>query len=219
MKKKIINKLIPILLIINTSLFIISFSISFTILFRPFYYSQIKTLNIEEESGYTYDEIKQAYDDVIDYTTLNKEFRVGNLKYSNEGKDHFHDCKILFIINFIICGISGIIIIIKKLFYNTIKFHNYSISFISSCIVLLIIIILLIISLIIGFDKFFELFHNIFFLGKENWLFDSNIDEVIIILPFEYFMNCAILIVSIISTISITLIIKEIYNKKKGKIK
>ncbi len=204
-----------ILYIINLIVFVITLSISFVILFRPFYYYQIKYLDLEKNTGYTYNEIKEAYDDVLDYLTLNKEFKTGKLAYSNAGMDHFKDCKILFIINFSVLLITGIVLIIKKKYFNKIKLKNYNISFWSSCLVLGTFILILVIAFIVGFDKCFDTFHNIFFLGKDNWLLDPKVDEIIKILPEQFFMNCAIFVITLISIISISLIIKEIYLKKK----
>ena len=75
--------------------------------------------------------------------------------------------------------------------------------------------IILIASFIVDFDKVFDIFHNIFFLGKENWLLNPKTDEIIRILPQKYFMDCAILVILLIFIITITLIIREIYISKK----
>ena len=40
----------------------------------------------------------------------------------------------------------------------------------------------------------FSFFHSVFFPGKENWLFDPATDPVILLLPEEFFRNCAIAI-------------------------
>ena len=205
------KKIKTILLIINISFFIISLSLSCVILFRPFYYYHINYLNLEQY-GYTYKEIKESYDDVMDYLTINKEFKTGNLKYSKEGKSHFHDCKILFTINFIILSISSFILLLKKKY---IKEHK--IFFYSSLLIITLFFIKLITSLIIGFDKIFDIFHNIFFYGKDNWLLDPNNDEIIYLLPKEYFRNCGILFLIIIIIISIYNIIKKIYFDKRNK--
>ena len=209
MKKKISNnKLVITLFIINTSIFIISFSIFFVLLFRPFYYLNIKLLNIEKETGYTYQEIKEAYDDVIDYSIFKKPFKTGKLKYSSEGKNHFKDCRKLFLLDFILLGISTIILIIRKKYLN-IKCKNYSIEYWSSILIIIIFLTLLLISFIIGFDRCFEIFHKLFFYGKENWRLDPDTDEIILILPKQYFMNCAIFILSIIGFLSFGRILKE----------
>ena len=147
MKKE--NRLLKTFFIINTVLLIISFSIAFIILFRPFYYYHIKSLNLEKETGYNYNEIKEAYDDVLDYLTLNKKFSTGKLKY------------------FIVLGITSVIAIIKKKYFNNLKVLHFNLSFWSSSIIMSIFIIIVSITFIIGFNKFFKVFHNIFFLGKK----------------------------------------------------
>ena len=62
MKKKIINHSTTITFIIMAILFSISFAILIPIIFRPFYYCSIKILDIEGQSGYSYAEIKEAFE-------------------------------------------------------------------------------------------------------------------------------------------------------------
>ena len=218
MKNKFIKGIFKLFLVINYSLFAISLAITFTLLFKPFYYYQIDYLNISETSGYTKEEIKESYDDVINYIVLDKEFKTGKLNYSQEGYDHFKDCKLLFRINFIILGVSLFIIFLKHMYFKNIKLFKHNISFLSSILNIFTFTTLFIISKIISFDKVFDLFHNIFFLGKENWLLDKDTDEIIKILPEEFFMNSAVLILLIVFIISLALIIKEIYQRKKKSI-
>jgi integral membrane protein (TIGR01906 family) len=71
----------------------------------------------------------------------------------------------------------------------------------------------------IDFEKAFEVFHKLFFPGKENWLFDPRVDEIINVMPFEFFRNCAILILSSVVIISVTFIIMGIKAKKNEKSK
>ena len=203
------KRMLPIIFIINTSLFIISLAIFIPIVFRPFYYYHINALDLPQKTGYTYNEIKESYDDVLDYCLLNKEFKTGILRYSSDGFNHFKDCKILFIVDSVIFILSIIILLVKKKYCKEIKFLNHNISYWSGILLLGTFLIILIITIFIGFDKIFDIFHNIFFFGKENWLFDPEKDEIIKILPQRFFMNCGILIISIISVISIILIIKE----------
>ena len=213
--KKLKDRLLKLLFIINTSIFIVSFSILFVLLFRPFYYMQIKPLKIEEQSGLTYNEIKEAYDDVIDYLTLNTEFKTGNLSYSTAGMSHFRDCKILFIIDFIILIVSTIILVIKEKLFKKKKLLKHNLSFWSGLLIISIFLIILITFLIIGFNKSFELFHNILFLGKTNWILDPAVDKVIDILPNQFFLNCGIFILSFNIISSLFLIIKDLVKKNK----
>ena len=50
----------------------------------------------------------------------------------------------------------------------------------------------------VDFDRAFTVFHTLFFPGKDNWLFDPYYDPVILLLPQEFFRNCAILILAVL---------------------
>ena len=67
----------------------------------------------------------------------------------------------------------------------------------------------------INFSKAFEVFHTLFFPGKDNWIFDSRKDMIIRALPQEFFRNCAILIVSSILIQTITMIAVNLSLRKK----
>jgi len=58
----------------------------------------------------------------------------------------------------------------------------------------------------LDFDRAFEIFHKLFFPGKDNWLFDPLKDEIINILPEEYFRNCAIAIGALVLILCIVCI-------------
>ena len=94
------NKILSGLLAFFIAILIITFSIGLPIYFRPFYYAQIDILDIEAYSGADYETIKEAYDELLDYLTVpGKEFSTGDFKYSENGKSHFVDCKVLFDLN------------------------------------------------------------------------------------------------------------------------
>ena len=46
----------------------------------------------------------------------------------------------------------------------------------------------------LDFNRAFTVFHTIFFPGKTNWVFDWYADQIIRVLPQEFFRNCAIVI-------------------------
>jgi len=50
----------------------------------------------------------------------------------------------------------------------------------------------------VDFDGFFTWFHHLFFPGKENWLFDPAMDQIILILPYEVLQTFSIVIVGLI---------------------
>lgn len=199
--------------------FIITFSIALPIYFRPFYYAHINALDLRETSGFTETEIKEAYNDVLDYLTLpDKEFSSGVMEYSEEGKAHFTDCKKLFDLNAAVLIISSVCLIVLLFLKNTGKVKPFmlgrrSAEFYSAIAAVGIPIIIGAIASV-NFDKAFTVFHKIFFPGKTNWLFNPYTDKIILVLPQQFFMNCAILIGVSILTFSIILIATE---KKRSK--
>lgn len=193
------NKILTIVFIVFLILLILTVSIGVPIYCRFLYYIQIKTLHIEETSGYSYEIIKEAYDEVLNYLTLpNKPFGTGQLKYSESGMSHFVDCKKLFNLNISVLLISLVSTITLFILNKTkkitfINFKNKTPYFYSGVFGVLTPVILALL-MAINFDKAFTIFHKIFFPGKDNWVFDSRYDQIIRILPQEFFRNCAIII-------------------------
>ena len=198
MNSKWMRRVLSLMLAVALFFFIITFSIALPIYLRPFYYAHIEPLNLSEASGYSEQQIKESYNEVLDYLTLpNTEFLAGDMAYTPSGRDHFADCKSLFTLNLAILIISVVIIAIvfiierrsdKKLYIG--KHTPYYFA------AVLMISIFGVIALLaaIDFDFTFTLFHKIFFSGKENWLFDPSVDEIVSVLPPEFFRNCAMLI-------------------------
>ena len=221
--KKVLNYSLTIILIFSLLILMITFSIGLPIYFRPFYYLHINGLKMVENTRWSYDVIKEAYDEVLDYLVLNKPFGTGQLRYSSEGQSHFEDCKILFDLNFYcLLGsfiISVVIITLHKLKKIEIqKYFKFNPIFFSSIIAILIPLVVGILASI-DFDRAFEVFHAIFFPGKDNWLFDPRNDQIILVMPQEFFRNCAILIGSSLLIITITSIVVSIIRKRKLKSK
>ncbi|WP_315897490.1 TIGR01906 family membrane protein [Streptococcus sp. sy010] len=50
-----------------------------------------------------------------------------------------------------------------------------------------------VVVMLVGFETFFYLFHQIFFAGKSNWLFNPFTDPVILILPETFFLHCFVI--------------------------
>lgn len=216
------NKLLTGLLGFFIAILIITFSIGLPIYFRPFYYIQIETLGIEEYSGADYETIKEAYDELLDYLTVpGSEFSTGDFAYSEEGKSHFVDCKGLFDLNayaFIISLIGFTVLMILKRVgvFELWRPFGMNIAF-SSGVYTLGSFALIGGIAALDFDTAFTIFHKIFFPGKSNWLFDWYEDAIIRILPQDFFMNCAILILVSIILICLGCICSGLIEKYKEK--
>ena len=194
------------LLAVSLFLFIFSFSISLPIYVRPFYYAHIGAMDLPSQSGFTESEIKQAYDDVLDYLTLpNKEFKTGVMAHSAEGKAHFKDCKVLFNLNAGVLTASALCLAVLYVLRKRIKVCKAVSFYTSLTAIILPVVIGSLASL--NIDKAYVIFHRIFFPGKDNWLFDPVRGEIISVLPMQFFINCGILIgISIVVLSVVTMI-------------
>ena len=60
-----------------------------------------------------------------------------------------------------------------------------------------------------NFESFFVKFHQMFFPGKTNWVFDENVDEIIRILPEEVFKYFAMVILIVLIVMCVVCIIAD----------
>lgn len=192
------------------TLFIISASAVFTLNFRPLYYHDISSLNIEETSGYSENVIRENYDALIDYNSV---FHRGSLDLSlpmsREGRIHFQDVKRIFDVLQIICLIT----LTASLILGIRSWKQGCRGFLKSAAVLSV-FLPVIAGMLIAFnwDNAFILFHELMF-SNDYWLFDERTDPVINILPDEFFLHCALLIILLI--LSASLIMGLIYLRQK----
>ncbi len=216
------NKILTAIFGVTLFFLILTVCIGMPIYCRFFYYVQINTLGLVEKTGYSYQTIKTAYDQVLNYLTLpGFEFGTGELKYSADGMAHFVDCKVLFNLNFWVMLISAVIcitlfILHKKGVFTLVKPKGFFVGFWSA-------IVAIVLPIIIGglaaldFNRAFQIFHMIFFPGKDNWVFNPSEDEIIRILPQTFFMNCAIFIgVSLIVICTVIIVLSIVARKKEN---
>lgn len=211
------QKLLSVLCTVCVFLLILTASIGLPIYIRPFYYAHIEAMDLSARSGFTAQEIWEGYDQVLDYLTLpGKEFGTGVMAYSAEGKAHFEDCKVLFDLNASILLGSGLVLAVlfgMRKRWGPYRLGKRSAAFWAAALSLTA-------PMIIGvlaardFDRAFVVFHSIFFPGKTNWVFDWNADQIIRVLPQDFFMHCAILIGGGLVTISLGIIVGEFVHKK-----
>lgn len=206
-------------LIVALLVFIIGFAFALPIWFRPFYYMQIGPLKIEENSGFTYDQIVKAYNDVMNYLNFGTPFAVGGLKCSAAAVSHFEDCKVLFDLDTLGVIISAVVLVgglllAKFAEFKPKKIAGFDYSFYTGVVGALIPPVVGI-AIAVDFENAFRLFHTIFFPGKDNWLFSWYEDEIIRILPEEFFMSCGILIIVVWFAACIALIVRGVIKRKK----
>lgn len=216
------NRVVTVIFCIALVLFMLTFCIALPIYCRFFYYIQIKTLGLEESTGWSYEVIKEAYDEVLNFCTLpGGQFSAGQLKFSEEGAAHFADCKFLFGLNLAVLLTSGAVLILiialkilKKVEILSFKGHR---AYFYSAIVAVALPVVLGLLISIDFDAAFKIFHSIFFPGKDNWMFNPYTDEIIRVMPEQFFMNCAILIGGALVIFAAALIAADLIIKRKNK--
>ena len=224
-KKKALFIIVSIVYTVSLVLFAISFSINLPIYFRPFYYMLIKPLHVVDDlyyytnTQYTVKDIIKAYNEVLNFCCFNTPFGTGKLKWSEEGMMHFKDCQGLFLLDTIVMFVSaffiGVTHILKRKNIVTPYKHSHFIAGITS----------LALPVIIGslasinFERAFEIFHHIFFPGKDNWQFDPRDDEIILAMPEKFFMGCAIFIGVALILISTYYLIRGIRTLRKKEAK
>ena len=211
------KRLLSVLCAVFVFLFLLTASIGLPIYIRPFYYAHIDAYGLEAVSGYSESEIRQAYDEVLDYLTLpGREFGTGVLPYSEDGKAHFVDCKGLFDLNAVVLVGSGLVLallFVMRKKWGPYRLGRHSAPFWAA-------VLSLTAPVVIGslaaldFNRAFTVFHTIFFPGKTNWVFDWYADQIIQVLPQEFFRNCAILIGLGLVTMAAGIMIWERRKKK-----
>lgn len=218
---KTINKILTVLMIISVLALVLTASIVLPFYCRFFYYLHIEPLGIEESSGLDREQIEAAYDGIIDYTTLGKPFSTGGLPYTEEGESHFADVKKLFDLDLIVLLISlaivaALAVLSKTKVISLRRFGGFPFYFYSGA-VLLALMALAAAVVLINPDGAFVAFHQIFFPGKQNWIFNPETDRIITILPQQFFINAGMLIVGASALVSAALVALGVRKKKDGR--
>lgn len=196
------SKLFSVLLAVLAAALLLSASIAAPILCRPFYYAHIGPLALEAQTGLTREEIKTAYDEMLDYCLGAEEFSTGVLRWSESGKSHFTDVRVLFLLDLKVLAVSAAALVLALLIARLARLRPARLlgcgpAFWAGAGLGGLFLILGGLAAL-DFDRAFVVFHSIFFPGKSNWLFDYRTDQIITILPEVFFRNCAILILAIL---------------------
>ena len=188
---------------------VLSISIDFTLVFKPLYYFDITNLSIASSSNLSKVDILKNYNYTINYVIENKSsvYNLPTLPSSPEAQIHFYEVKQLFVKMTIFLVISLVVVVVYGIF---IKIKPRVLKW--SSILLLLSSIGIIIPSLINFNDFFDFFHSVFFKNSY-WEFDPVKDPIITILPEDFFLHCAILIISL--WLLSSLVLALIYKKRK----
>lgn len=208
------SKLLTVSLSLLTAVILFTAAIAVPILCRPFYYAHIEPLRLCEQTGLTRAEVKTAFDEMLDFCLGGKEFSTGVLRWSEEGKSHFEDVRVLFLMD--LRALAGAVILLAVLLLATRLTGRRPARLLGRGPTFWAGAGLAAVGTVIGalaamdFDRAFTVFHALFFPGKNNWLFDPGKDQIINILPQAFFMHCAMLILAVLLAGCLALILRDI---------
>lgn len=223
MKKSWGRQLSCILTAVCAALAVISGAIAAPILVRPFYYMQIGPLRLCERTGYSVSVIREAYDEVMDFLVYGTPFGTGELAYTAEGESHFVDCRGLFVFDFWVLGLSAAVLLVLLILHLRNKKSGQAgteakhLPVFWSAVGMCAVFAVLAVWGAVDFDSLFVAFHAAFFPGKSNWIFDPRYDQIINILPQQFFLHCAALIAGLIFAAVIAFFLADVIWHRKRK--
>ncbi|WP_315079719.1 TIGR01906 family membrane protein [uncultured Clostridium sp.] len=203
---------------IFNALFTLSISVIIALNLTFIYKLTIYRYNLSKISGLTVEELMINYKKIIVYlqNPFIEKLYFPDFPMSIQGEIHFQDVKKIFIyINmyiFLVMILIGVYFLIR----GKIRCANYiELKYIlnSSANCILIFFTFLMLCILINFSQIFNTFHKIFFRNNY-WVFDSDLDPIINVLPEEFFM---IMSVIILIFILVHALISKIYYYKNCK--
>lgn len=212
------SKLLSALTSLAVAAAILTGALAVPILWRGFYYGQIEALALPARTGFSPDIIREAFDQVMDYLLLNAPFGTGQLKWSPEGMAHFADCKFWFQADLVIFAVTALLLLILLIW--ALRSPRFAGRFAFSPIkggVTLLLVLLLGLGLwgLVDFESLFVAFHTLFFPGKTNWIFDARADQIILILPEDFWARAAALVAGLAFLFSFLLLLGEKLRKRR----
>ena len=213
------SKLLSVVYSLLTALLVLTGAIAVPLLCRPFYYAHIEALDLPAQVGLSVEQIKTAFNEMMDYCMgAAPEMQAGVFPFSEEGAAHFADVRVLFRLDLLLLGAGLLVLVIllavcHRRELSAYWFGGWTPAFWGA-------VGLGASFLTVGglaaldFERAFVVFHHLMFPGKENWLFDIYTDPIILILPEEFFRNCAILILSILLLSCAAIILHALHSRR-----
>ena len=179
---------------VGIALFIISLGVVAVLYFRPLYYLDVSFIHLDTASGLEASVVRRNYDVLCDYLFFwnRGQLHLPDFVMSERGRIHFADCKVIFDVIQVLCLATGILTLIGALRRK----HTARCLRIAGILTIVIPIALGLLA-IFQWDRLFVTFHTILF-RNDYWLFDPRTDPVILVLPDEFFFQCAVGILIIV---------------------
>ena len=195
MKREKILTPINIVTAVIIAILVVSASVTFTLFDRAAFARMQEQIDLPQRTGFSEEDILANYNALIEYNSIffTGELNFPSLPMSDSGRIHFEEVKVIFSAFQIALIVSTVLAILLCTFL--LKKKRVKFLVLGGILSLAIPAAVVCIMALVGWDKFFVLFHQLFF-NNEFWVFDYTTDPVILILPDEWFLNCLIRIVS-----------------------
>ena len=155
---------------------------------------------LPERTGWPEEVIREADpSEVLDFCVLRERpLGPGSCPGRSRGRSHFADVRVLFRADFLVLGVTAVsaalLLLLRRLhrleFYRPVgRGPGFWAGVLAAGLVLAVGALAA-----LDFSRAFTVFHAVFFPGKDNWLFNPATDEIILIMPERFFLNCALLI-------------------------
>lgn len=206
--------------------FVLLFTAVQVVAYNTAYYKwQYKRHDVIETTKMSLDDLVVVTDHMIDYLmgkreSLDMQSTIdGHVRevFDQQDKEHMVDVQDLFVKGTYIRNICFILMVLvlgvlffrhKKLFLNTL----FMVKYVFACIIMLILILSAL--LLIDFNKYFTIFHEIFF-NNDLWLLDPDTSILINMVPEVFFFQTAMIILGIfVMSVTIMLVLIEVFKKR-----
>jgi len=192
---------------------VISAAVTFTLFDRGAYARMQAKLDLPAAAGVSEQELLANYNALIDYNSV---FFTGPLEFptfamSDAGRIHFEEVKAIFSSIQIALIISAVLTAFFCFFL--LKRRRYKFLPLGGIFTFAIPAVVVAVMAAVGWDRFFVLFHELFF-NNDFWVFDAQTDPVILILPDAFFLNCLLRIIIAIVVSALLLIFGPILYRR-----
>lgn len=202
-------------LALGSVLWVISVAVAVTLNCRSLYRYDMKRLEIPRNSGYSEEAVLENYDALIAYNRIwfRGPLRFPSMEMSETGEIHFAEVKEIFAV---FQGLALGLALPLLLGYGWAVKKRRPEPFRLTAILSVGLPALLGGLIALNWDAAFVLFHKIFF-RNDFWIFDGATDPVIRILPDEYFLHCAVMILLLVVGMALLFLLGYRILRKKQK--
>ncbi len=199
---------------------------------RTFYYKEYDKLGVAEDIGISAQDLREATDVLLSYTEGKRDDMLiyAEIKgerapvFNQRETDHMVDVRELFInakkVGFI-CLIAGAAVLIALFFAAKDKRAVFSGYLLGNWIFLGAVAVIVIYAAL-DFNSFWTNFHHVFFTKNDFWILDPRTDNLILMVPEQFFSDLVFRIVAVFLAVAAALavfsgVMSSVFKKRKKK--